>query len=196
MQRRVFDFLLSWIGVVLVVVLLTAGGILIWASTYTNDNVRNQLAPQEIFFPTKAELANAKPHTHVTPSMVPFLKPYAGEQLLTGQQAKAYADHFIFVHLYQMPYHGVYAKVSAAAIASPNNKALQAEKATSFEGTTLRGLLLEAYGFSVVGTVTFWAAIASFILAGVMIVLTALGFWHMSRTSPGAELLGSDTRSR
>jgi hypothetical protein len=196
MQRRVFDFLLSWIGVVLVVVLLTAGGILIWANIYTTDNIHNELAPQEIFFPTKAELAQAKPHTHITPSMVPFLKPYAGKQLVTGQEAKIYADHFIAVHLFQMPLHGVYSKVSAAALTHPNNKALQAERDTVFQGTTLRGLLLEAYGFSVVGTVTLWAAIASFILAAVMIMLTALGFWHMSRTPPDTELLGPGKRHR
>jgi hypothetical protein len=189
MRRRVFDFLLSMTGVAMVVVLLTAGGLLMWASTFTNDNVHNQLASQEIFFPSKEALALAKPHTHITPSMVPFLEPYAGKQLLTGDEAKTYADHFIAVHLFQMPYHGVYAKVSSAALANPNNKALQAEKNTVFEGTTLRGLLLEAYGFSVVGTVTFWAAIASFVLAGVMVVLSALGFLHMKRTPPSAELL-------
>jgi hypothetical protein len=191
MERRVFDFLLSWMGVLLVVVLLTAGGILMWASVYTNDNVRSELEPQQIFFPTADELANAKPHTHITPSMVPYLKPYAGKQVLTGDEAKAYADHFIFVHLYQMPYHGVYAKVSSAARANPNNEQLQEEVQTSFRGTTLRGLLIEAYGFSVIGTVTFWAAIACFVLAGVMIVLTTLGFWHMSRTPTGSRLLRS-----
>jgi hypothetical protein len=43
-----------------------------------------------------------------------------------------------------MPYHGVYAKISTAAMANPDNKGLAALEQTSFQGTTLRGLLLEA----------------------------------------------------
>jgi len=50
-------------------------------------------------------------------------------------------------------------------------------------GTTLRGLLLEAYAFSEIGAVMMWGAIASFILAAVMAGLVGLGFWHASRTS-------------
>jgi hypothetical protein len=30
--------------------------------------------------------------------MIPSVSQYAGQQLLTGQQAEAYADHFIAVH--------------------------------------------------------------------------------------------------
>ena len=47
-----------------------------------------------------------------------------------------------------MPYGGVYSKISAAAIAQPTNTKLAGLKAASFTGTTLRGLLLEAYAFS------------------------------------------------
>ena len=36
---------------------------------------------------------------------------------------------------------------------------------TSFRGTTLRGLLLEAYAFSEIGVIMLWGAIASFLLA-------------------------------
>jgi hypothetical protein len=78
------------------------------------------------------------------------------------------ADHFIAIHLSEMPYAGVYAKVSAASMAKPTDAALAAEVQTVFRGTTLRGLLFEAYGFSVLGTIALWAAIASFVLAGLM----------------------------
>jgi hypothetical protein len=109
--------------------------------------------------------------------------------LTTGAQAEAYADHFIAVHLSEMPLGGVYSKVSAASRANPTNKALAAEVTTSFQGTTLRGLLLEAYGFSEFALIAFWAGIAAFALAAVMAFLVAFGFWHARRTPESAELV-------
>ena len=108
--------------------------------------------------------------------------------MLTGQQAKVYANDFIRVHLSEMPYGGVYSKISAAALANPTNTKLKALEQTSFQGTTLRGLLLEAYAFSEIGTVMLWGAIASFILAAIMAVLTGLGFWHTARTPREEEM--------
>ena len=45
-------------------------------------------------------------------------------------------------------------------------------------GDTLRGLLLNAYAFGVVGTIALYASIASFIGAVVLLLLAALGFRH------------------
>jgi hypothetical protein len=189
MRRKVFDILVSTTGLVMVIVLAAAGGLLMWASSFADSNVHDQLAQQQITFPPKSAFAHAKPGTEITPEMVPHLEKYAGQRLVTGAQAKAYANHFIAVHLSQMPYNGVYSKVSAAARAHPNDKQLQAEVDTVFRGTTLRGLLLEAYGFSVIGTIAFWGAIASFSLAFVMAVLVAFGFWHARRTPAAVELM-------
>jgi hypothetical protein len=188
MQRKVFDVLASAGGLVMVVVLVVAGGLLMWGHSFTTTNVHNQLAQQDIVFPTRAEFAQAKPGTEITPGMLPYLLKYAGQPLTTGAQAEAYADHFIAVHLSEMPLGGVYANVSAASRANPTNKALAAEVGTSFQGTTLRGLLLEAYAFSEFGLIALWAGIAAFVLAGVMALLVAFGFWHARRTPPDAEL--------
>lgn len=57
---------------------------------------------------------------------------------------------------------------------------------TSFQGTTLRGLLLEAYAFGTFGAIALYAGIASFALAGAMLILVLFGFWH-SRRVPGNE---------
>jgi hypothetical protein len=188
MRRKTFDAILTAGGAVLVIVLVVAGALLMWGYSFTNSNVHNQLAEQQIFFPSKAAFAQAKPDTEITPGMKPYLLQYAGQQLLTGQQAEAYADHFIAVHLSEMPYGGVYAKVSAAALADPTNAKLKALEQTSFQGTTLRGLLLEAYAFSTFGTIALWAAIASFVLAGVMLILSVLGFLHLRRVPAAEEL--------
>lgn len=189
MRRRVFDVLTSAVGLVLVAVLLVAGGLLMWGYSYDHDNVHNQLAQQQIFFPPKSAFAAAKAGTEITPAMIPYLEKYSSQQLLTGPQAEAYADHFIAIHLSEMPYGGIYSKISAAARAQPTNTELAALETTSFQGTTLRGLLLEAYGFSKIGTIMLYGSIASFILALIMLGLVALGFRHAQRTPIEEELL-------
>src|SRR5579862_6206531 len=189
MRRRTFDLILSMVGALLVVVLAAAGSLALWGYSYTNNSVHNQLAEQQIFFPPKSVWATAKPGTEITPAMIPYLEKYSGQQMLTGQQAEAYADHFIAIHLSEMPLGGVYAKVSAAARANPKNAALAAEVQTVFQGTTLRGLLLEAYGFSQIGAIMLWGAIASFIAAFVMLMLVGLGLRHAQRTPVETEIL-------
>ncbi len=189
MSRKVFDVLTSTGGLILVVVLLVAGGLLTWGHSFVNSNVHSQLARQEITFPPKAAFAHPKAGTEITSAMIPSVSQYAGQQLLTGAQAEAYADHFIAIHLSEMPYGGVYAKISAAAIAAPTNTKLKALEQTSFQGTTLRGLLLEAYAFSTIGEIMLWGAIASFILAALMLGLVGFGFAHARSTAPEKRML-------
>ncbi len=189
MSRKVFDILTSTGGAIVVVVLLVAGGLLTWGHSFVNSNVQSQLAQQQIYFPPTAAFAHPKAGTEITQSMIPSVSQYAGQQLLTGEQAKVYANDFIAVHLSEMPYGGVYSKISAAAIAQPTNAKLTALKQTSFQGTTLRGLLLEAYAFSKIGAVMLWGAIVSFIAAALMAVLVGLGFWHARRTERDVALL-------
>ena len=189
MSRKVFDIIASSAGVVVVVVLVIAGGLLTWGHSFVNSNVHSQLAQQQVYFPPKAAFDHPKAGTEITPSMIPSVSKYAGQQLLTGQQAKTYADSFIAVHLSEMPYGGVYSKASAAALADPTNVKTQAVVQTIFRGTTLRGLLLEAYAFSEIGTIMLWGAIASFLAAACMSVLVGLGFWHARRTTEEAQVL-------
>jgi len=191
MSRKAFDRLTSAGGIVAVVVLLVAGGLLTWGHSFVNSNVHNQLAQQQVYFPPSAAFAHPKAGTEITPSMIPSVSQYAGQQLLTGAQAKVYADNFIAVHLSNMPYHGVYSKISAAALANPKDTQLGALVQTTFRGTTLRGLLLEAYAFSKIGSIMLIGALASFALAAVMALLVGLGFAHAFRTAPEKQLFGA-----
>jgi hypothetical protein len=130
--------------------------------------------------------------TEIPPVIRPYLLQYAGQQVLTGPQAETYANHFINEHLSEMPYHGVYATVSAAAMAAPKGSAeatqLAGLESTVFQGTTLRGLLLEAYGFWTFGQIALWAGISCFIMAAVIAILSAIGFWHARRTRDEEEV--------
>jgi len=188
-RRQVFDVLASWVGVILVVILLVGGGLLLWGAIFTHNQVHDQLAEQQIYFPPKAAFANPKPGTEITPSMIPSVSQYAGHQLLTGPQAQVYANDFIAVHLSELPMNGVYSKLSAASRADPTNKTLQAAVETAFKGTTLRGLLLQAYAFWTIGTIMFWGAIACFVFAIILGILAILGFRHARQTADDVELM-------
>jgi hypothetical protein len=184
MRRKTFDMILSAGGAVLVVVLLVAGGLGLWGYNFANSNVHDQLAQQAITFPPAAAFAHPKVGTEITPSMIPSVSQYAGQSLLTGQQAQVYANDFIAVHLQEIGGGKTYAQLSAAAQADPTNTQLAGQVATVFKGTTLRGLLLEAYAFSTFGEIALVASIVSFVLAGVMLLLTLLGMIHLRRV-PG-----------
>ncbi len=192
MSRRVFDKLASIGGALVVVVLVVAGVLLLVGANFANSNVHNQLAEQQITFPSKAAFAHPKAGTEITPSMIPSVSQYAGEQLTTGAQAQVYADDFIAVHLREIGGGKTYAQLSAAAMAlpkgSPAYTAAEAKVQTVFQGTTLRGLLLEAYGFSVMGEIATWGAIVSFVLAGLMALLVLFGIAHARRTDEATEL--------
>jgi hypothetical protein len=188
MRRKTFDMLLSAGGIVMVAVLVVSGALLTWGSSFISTNVHNQLIEQRIFFPPASAFATAKPGTEITPDMKPYLLPYAGQEMTTGAQAEAYADHFIAIHLQEIGGGKTYSQLSAASEAAPNNAALAAQVQLLFRGTTLRGLLLNAYAFGQMGQIAGDAALAAFLLAGIMALLVAFGLLHYRKTTPADEL--------
>jgi hypothetical protein len=180
MRRRTFDLILTGTGLVLTIVLLIAGLLLTWGYTFAHNSVHDQLAAQKIFFPPKGSPALADPQ------IGPFLNKYAGQQLTDGQQAKAYADHFIAVHLDAVANGQTFAQVSEAARKDPTNLVLQVQALTLFQGETLRGLLLNAYAFDQIALIALYGAIAAYVGSAIMLVLTILGFIHLRRR-PGEE---------
>lgn len=185
MQRKALDRLVSWIGLSLAALLVVAGGLLSWAHTFVGDEVHSQLSAQQIYFPAKGSPAIAAPEFQA-------VRKYAGEQLTTGAQAKAYADHFIANHLKEIGGGKTYAQLSAQAQANPSDTKLAGTVQTMFRGETLRGLLLNAYAFDTMGAIAGIAAIAAFLAAGVMLILGALGLWH-SRRTPATEAVFTPT---
>src|SRR5215813_15525788 len=175
MRRKTFDKLLGWIGASLGIVLLAMGGLLLWGSTYVHNTVQGQLAAQQIKFPPAAAFAHPKAGGEITPSMIPSVSQYAGQQLLTGQQAQAYADNFIAVHIANMTGGQTYAQLSAKALANPDNTKLAGEVATVFKGETLRAILLNAFGWWKVSQITFIASLIAFGLGGLTLIATLFG---------------------
>jgi hypothetical protein len=173
MRRRTLDALLTTGGLIVAAVLLVAGGLMTWASSFVGNEVHSQLTAQHITFPAKgSEQLN-------DPKVKPYLEQYAGQQLTTGAQAKAWADHYIKVHLDEATGGKTYSELSAAARANPNDPKAQGLVDLAFKGETLRGLLLNAYAFGTIGKIAMYAAWASFLGAAAMIVLALLGFRHL-----------------
>ena len=162
-------------GFVMAAILLAAGGLLLWGSTYTHNMVHNQLAAQRIYFPPKAAFAHPKAGTEITPSMIPSVSQYAGQQLVTGQQAQSYADNFIAVHITNMTGGKTYAQLSAASLAQPDNTKLAGEVAAVFKGETLRSILLNAFGWWKVSQITYIASLAAFGLGGLTLLASLFG---------------------
>lgn len=182
MRRRTFDALMTATGIALAIVLAVAGGLLLWAHSFVQDQVTTQLTAQQIYFPEKGSEALADP------AVKPYLSQYAGQQLTTGVQAKAYADHFIAVHLKEMTGGQTYAQLSGKALANPDDEKLAGLVATVFKGETLRGLLLNAYAFGQMGTIALYGAIASFVGAAVLLLLSLLGAAHLRRVPVDEEV--------
>src|SRR5580693_7662554 len=174
-MRRNSSHLIVMAGFAVAVILLVAGGLLTWGSAYVHNTVQGQLSSQQIFFPPKAAFANAKVGTEITPSMIPSVSQYAGEQMLTGQQAEAYADHFIAVHLSGIGGGKTYSQLSTEAQAQPKNTVLAGEVASVFKGESLRSMLLNAYGWWKVSQITYIAALVAFGLGGLTLIGSVAG---------------------
>jgi hypothetical protein len=182
MNRSTWDKIVSGAGAVVAVVLIVLGSMAIYGGIFARDNVRDRLEPQNIVFP---------PAEAMSPEEKAELGEFAGQQVDTGTEAEAYS-RYIGGHLAAVNDGKTYSETSGEARAldenDPARAELDAKVETLFRGETLRSILLNAYGWWTVGTITLWAGLAS-VLAGVLLgILAILGFRHAHRvTDTGTE---------
>ncbi len=153
--------------------MIVVGALAVIGGHYDKQVVRDQLAPQKIFFP--------KPATN------PGLAAYAGQQVLTGKQAKLYAQKQIGVDLTKVAGGKTFSQVSGEWIAGGMKSAkLAGERTTLFTGETLNGLLLNAWGWSVIGMIATLAGWILILLGAVLFALP-LANWQVNlRGRPAA----------
>ncbi len=156
------------IEAVLFLVLAIGGGLLMWGGTFATNMVHDQLADQRITFP-------AKDSPGLDAKEFPGLQQYAGQAVDSGPKAKAYANEFIAKHLESVAGGKTYAEMSAQAQANPTDTKLAGQVQTLFKGETLRGLLLYAWGWSVVARIASLVAIAAFVGGAVVLVALVIG---------------------
>ena len=182
MSRRSLDTILSITGFVLAVVFAVAGGLLLWGGSFATTTVHDQLAAQNISFATDAS------------TLPESAQQYAGQQVTTGEQAKAFSD-VIASHLSEVADGKTYSQVSGEWIEGGMKDAtLAQQRQTLFMGETLRGMLLNAYAFSIFGTIATIAAWVMFGASAVLLVLAILGLVHLRRTRVDETVFAVDTR--
>jgi hypothetical protein len=179
---------MRWRIIVLQVValLLLVGGSYgaFYGSTFATDQIKTQLQQEQIFFPKDQ-----------ASGLLPGLEQYAGQQVLNGDQAHAYADKFIWVHLqtagkdtdgqfHPYSYWSGKARTDAAAAAAATDPATKAQLTaqaakdnatvdTLFKGDTLRAMLNQAWTMSVFAQIAYYAgfglALAGLIVFGSLV---------------------------
>jgi hypothetical protein len=174
----------------LVAVLGILAGFAFWGANFSHDMVHDQLAEQQIFFPKKGD-------ANFSATEYPTLQKYAGQQLLDGPQAQAYANDYIGHHLKSVANGMTYSQASAASRLDPNNTELAGQVQTLFRGETLRGLLLNAYGWWTVGQYAFYAGLGIVLAAGVVFVGLLFEVWRWLAETRGekAAPLGAPARA-
>jgi hypothetical protein len=133
--------LVRWLAALTGIALLVAGPIMIGVGISGQHQVTDQLTAQQISFPAKGSA-----------SLPAAEAGYAGRQVATGPQAKAFSD-MIETHIKEATGGKTYSQVSGEYLAAAANKAtpaatlatLSGERQTAFMGESLRGSLLSAY---------------------------------------------------
>lgn len=195
--RRRIDHLLVWSGGAIAAVLVVAGVLLTWGSTFSEDYVNDELAAQAITFPPAAALEEDGRAD---------LVQYADQQVDTGTEAEAYAS-FIAGHVEGIADGATYAELgdvereAEAATTAALESGAPADEVTAleetaagisgqrdsiFRGEMLRGALLSTFAWSTIGRIAGIAAIAAFIGALVMTGLVIAGALHLRKVGEKA----------
>lgn len=169
MERTVYGVLSRVASVVLIVV----GILAIWGGTFAQGYVSDQLAAERITMPAEEQLT--------TDEMKDALGQWSGTPLDSGPKAKAYANNYILEHMNASSEGQTYSEVSGQyqqLNRDPNADPAEVERLgglrqSLFMGDTLRGILLNAYGWGLVGTIAVYAGIALIVIGA---VLAAIGF--------------------
>jgi hypothetical protein len=193
--------LLMWL--ILSIGALVVGGIAFGMGRFIQDNIRSELAAQQISFPPEAGLSDAE-------RQIPSIVENAGQPLTTGNQAQVYSE-LIGLHMRQLAeaagypdatyasLGGVQRELRAAvaeATEADDEDALEEAQAeltavtnlrnTMLTGSNLRGNLLSAFGWDNVGTGVTVAG--AFILAlGVVFFVVFIYEWRRGHLPPAED---------
>lgn len=217
MATQVYKTLAKIVGAVLLIIGIGA----LFGANFAHGFVSQQLSDQNISMPTAEAIDAQVKSGRISEADGAALRPFVGQTLETGPQARAFSDHYIRAHMAaaakaagvpddKANYSGIGAvvtertnalkeelkalpenagksdaEIAALAtreIANPSTTSDNAKQAaalqklridTFLDGNTLRGMLLNAYGWWLVGTIAQFAGWALIVVGG---GLLALGF--------------------
>jgi len=174
-ERKAIDKVFISLGLMATIALLGASALGWFGYHFATTQVRTELSAQKVYFPPKGSPS-------FSPEEFPDIQKYAGQMVDNGPKAKAYANGFIGRHLDKVAGGKTYSEVSALAMKDPTNTTLQKQKATLFQGETLRGLLLgDGYAYWTFGLMALYASVAALAGAAIMGILVLLGLQHLKR---------------
>lgn len=220
METKVYKNLAKIFGIILAVVGIAA----LIGANFAKGFIAEQLGEQNITIADEEGLKAQLESGRLTQEDYDEMVKYAGQKMENGNQAKAFANHFIGAHMRAgaagagypdatySTLGGIYsefenaakeeikadnpnaseeeiAKLAAKEIKDPTTKYESAAKAAEIEdlrqgtfldGNTLRGMLLNAYGWGLVGTIALWVGIGA-LIAGIL--LAVWGFIPAKKTA-------------
>jgi hypothetical protein len=184
-DRRLMDRLISWTGALMAFALVALGAAAIYGGSFALDNVRDRLEPQNITFPPAEAMSDHDREIGID--------KFAGQKVDTGTEAEAFSS-YIGGHLTDVNDGKTYSETSSesrAYAAEVGEDPTAAEAATMgelsgkvetlFRGETLRAILLNAYGWWVVGSITLYVGYGA-VAIGILLALFAFfGFRHAKK---------------
>jgi hypothetical protein len=162
---------------------VVVGALALYEGTFVRDNVEEQLSAQQIEFTPADQL------TELEQNRDPCLTEHGGKLMETGEQARCYANHYILLHMEESAASAGYPDATFATLGTEQRRlraALQAApqeqkaeiqrqldavtslRTTMQTGSTLRGQLLNAWGWDTFGQ--------GLITGGVVAILGAVLF--------------------
>jgi hypothetical protein len=162
---------------------VVVGALALYEGTFVRDNVEEQLSAQQIEFTPAAQL------TELEQNRDPCLTEHGGKLMETGEQARCYANHYILLHMEESAASAGYPDATFATLGTEQRRlraALQAApqeqkaeiqrqldavtslRTTMQTGSTLRGQLLNAWGWDTFGQ--------GLIIGGIVALLGAVLF--------------------
>jgi hypothetical protein len=133
--------IVRWLIAITGLAMLVAGPVMIGVAVSGQHQITDQLTAQQISFPARGSAGLPAAESS-----------YAGQQVTTGPQAKAFSD-MIETHVKEATGGLTYSQVSAKYMAAAADKTtpaaqlatLSGQRQTAFMGESLRGSLLSAY---------------------------------------------------
>ncbi|MBI4899272.1 MAG: hypothetical protein HY829_02205 [Actinobacteria bacterium] len=167
------------------VIALAVGVFALVAGLYAHSYVSDQLSQEKITMPAAAA------YKTLPQASQDALAPFAGQPMVTGDAAQAFANNYIWEHMVagcsavkdangnavpavpadKCTYSGVGGVVSATTDAN-QKAAYSALRNTLFQGDTLRTSLLTAYAFWLIGTIAAWIGAIALVLGAAFVLLS------------------------
>jgi hypothetical protein len=170
---------------ILVLALGGASLFLISEGNFVNQTIHDQLAAQQISFPAASTIVAGGA---LDPAEFPAeIRAQAGNQVLTGEQARIYAQDFIGIHMESVASGKTYSQIDTHSGTAADIATATAQKTALFQGETLKNMLLNAWGWSMLATYTLYGGYALLIVG--LFTLGALVYELFIAKEPETEKL-------